>query len=71
MLGLDPNEKLKLDEQGSIFLNSKLKSSETIIETHTNGYVDSSCENDKNRRDVSTMFKDQDNEVDDISTSDE
>ena len=40
MLRLDPGEQLKLDEQDSIVLNSKLTSLKTIIELPTKSYVD-------------------------------
>ena len=63
-LGLDPNEKLNLDEQDSIILNSALTSPKTIIEIPTKAYVDSLSEKDRNRRDLSTVFNDQDNEFD-------
>ena len=43
-IGLDPDEKLKLDEQGSIVPNSTLTSTKTIIDLHTKSYVDSSYE---------------------------
>ena len=39
LLRLDPDEKLKLDEQDSIFLNSTLTSPKTIIEIPTKNYV--------------------------------
>ena len=41
MLRLDPDEKLKLDEQDSIILNSTLTLPKTIIELPTKSYVDS------------------------------
>ena len=40
LLRLDPNEKLKLDEQDSIILNSTLKLPKTKIELPTKNYVD-------------------------------
>ena len=40
LLSIDPNEKLKLDEQDSIILNSFLTSPKTIIEKPTKTYVD-------------------------------
>ena len=64
MLGLDLNEKLKLDEQDSITVNSTLTSPKTIIETPTKSYNDSLSENNKNRRDLSTVFNDQEIEFD-------
>ena len=63
LLGLDPDEKLNLDEQDSIILNSTLTSSKTIIELPTQSYVDTLQENRKNRQDLSSVFNDQDNEL--------
>ena len=51
LLRLDPDEKLKLDEQDSIVLNSSLTLPNTIIEIPTNFYVDSLHESSRNRRD--------------------
>ena len=59
---LDPGEKLNLDEQDSIFPNSTLTSPKTIIEMPTKSYVDSLHEINRNRRDLSSVFNDQDNE---------
>ena len=64
LLRLDPDEKLKLDEQDSIILNSTLTSSKTIIELPTKSYVDSLHESSRNRRDLSSVFNDEDNEFD-------
>ena len=64
MLGLDPEEKLKLDEQVSIILNSTLTSPKTIKKLPTKSYVDSLHEINRNRRDLSSVFNDQDNEFD-------
>ena len=64
MLRLDPDEKLKLDEQDSIILTSTLKSPMTGIEIPTKSYVDSLQENRQNRRDLSSVSNDQDNEFD-------
>ena len=66
LLGQDPNEKLKLDEQDSIILNSSLSSPKTIIEMPTKSYVDSLHESSGNTRDLSSVFNDQDNEFDNI-----
>ena len=41
MLRSDPIEKLKVDEQDTIVLNSTLTSPKTIIELPTKSYVDS------------------------------
>ena len=64
MLRLDPDEKLKLDEQDSIILNSTLTSPKTIIELPTKSYVDSLHESYRNRRDSSSVFNDRNNEFD-------
>ena len=63
-LRLDPDEKLRLDEQDSIILNSALTSPTTIMELPTKSYVDSSYEIIRNRRELSSVFNDQDNEFD-------
>ena len=64
LLRLVPNEKSKVDEQDSIVPNSALTSLKTIIELPTKIYVDSLRESSRNRRDLSTVFNDQDNEID-------
>ena len=64
LLRLDPDEKLNLDEQDSIFLNSTLTSPKTIIELPTKNYVDGLHESSRNRRDLSSVFNDQNNEFD-------
>ena len=57
---LDPDEKLKLDEQNSILLNSSLTSPRTIIELPTKSYVDSlHGENERSRRDLGFDFYDE------------
>ena len=63
-LRLDPDEKLNLDEQDSIVLNSTLTSPKTIIELPTKSYVDNLHEINRNRRDLSSVSNDQDNEFD-------
>ena len=65
MLRLDPDEKLNLDEQDSIVLNSTLTSPKTIIELPTKNYVDSLHENSRKRR----VFNDQDTEFDNNNLS--
>ena len=53
LLRLDPDEKLKLDEQDSIVLNSTLTSPKTIIQIPTKPYIDSLHEeNERSRRDL-------------------
>ena len=65
MLRLDPKEKLHLDGKlDFIFLNSSLTSPRTIIELPTKSYVDSLHEINRNKRDLSSVFNDQDNEFD-------
>ena len=63
-LGLDSDEKLKLDEHDSIIPISTLTSPKTITETPTKSYVYSSHEINRNRRDLSSVYNDQDNEFD-------
>ena len=62
--GLDPSEQLELDEQDSTNLNSCLTSSKTIKEILTKAYIVSVSENNRNRRVISTVFDNQDNEFD-------
>ena len=64
LLRLDPEETLDLKEQDSIILNSTLTSPKTIIELPTKNYVDSLHESSRNRRELSSVFNDQDNEFD-------
>ena len=64
LLRLGPDEKLKLDEQVSIFLISTLTSPKTIIGLPSKSYVASLHESSRNRRDLSSVFNDQDNEFD-------
>ena len=67
LLRIDPDEKLNLDEQDFIlFLNSTLTLPNTIIEIPTKSYVDSLHESSRNRRDLSSLFIDQDIEFDNI-----
>ena len=63
-LRLDPSEDLKIDEQLFENLNSALTTPTTIIEKSNETYFDSLSENDRKRRDISVLFKDQDNEFD-------
>ena len=65
---LDLDEILKLNEQDSIFLNSSLTSPATTTEIPTRGYVDGLHENSGNRRDLSSVFDNQNNEFDNIKT---
>ena len=62
LLRLDPDEKLKLDEQDSIILNSTLTSPKTVIEIPTKTYIDSlHDENERSRRDLGLDFYDESN----------
>ena len=61
-LRLEPDEKIKLDEQDSIILSSTLTSLKAIIELPTKSYVDSLHESNRSRRDISSVFNDQSNE---------
>ena len=65
LLRLDPDEKLKLDDRISIFLISTLTSPKMKIEIPTKSYVDSLHKNSGNRRDLSSVFNDEDNDLDD------
>ena len=64
LLRLDPTEKLELDKQNSIVLDFNLTSPKTIMELPNKSYVNSLHESSRNRRDLSSVFNDQDNEVD-------
>ena len=61
LLRLDPNEMLYLDGKlYSMFLNSSLTSSRTIIDLPTNSYIDSLHEeNERSRRDLGLDFYDE------------
>ena len=64
MLRLDPEEELKLNEHDSIIPNSTLTSPKTLKELPTKSYVDSLHESRRNRRDLSSVFDDQDRDFD-------
>ena len=64
LLRLDPDETLKLGEQDSIVLTSAIASPERIIELPNKSYYVSLHEINRNRRDLSSVFNDQDNEID-------
>ena len=66
LLRLDPHKKLKLDVQDSIIPNSTLTPPKTIEEMTTKSFVDSLHENSRSRRDLSTVFSDQDYAFDNI-----
>ena len=64
LLRLDPDEKLDLDNQDSIILNSALTSPKTIIEIPTKAYIDSLHEeNERSRRDLGIDFYDESNDL--------
>ena len=63
MLTLDPDEKIKQDQQNSKILNSTFPSPKIIIELPTKPYVDSLHESSRNRRGLSSIFTYQDNEL--------
>ena len=64
MLRLDPDEKLKRDQQDSIIVNSTLTSGKTIIGIPTKSNVDSLHENRRNRREFLSALNDQGNGFD-------
>ena len=67
LLRLYPDEELKLHDHGSLFLISTLTSPKTLVEVPTQTYVVSLPGNDRNRRDMLTVYRDQDTEVDNRS----
>ena len=66
LLRLDPDEKLKPNEKDSIVLNSTLTTPRSIIGISTKSYVDSLHEITRRRRDLSSVYNDQDIEIDNI-----
>ena len=64
---LGAKEKVKFDEKDSMIFKPSLTSPETILEVPTKTYAVSLSENDKNRQDISTVFKDQDYELANIN----
>ena len=64
LLRLDPKGKIHYGKLDSIFLNSSITSPRTIIVLPTKSYVDSLHEINRNKRDLSSVFNDQDNEFD-------
>ena len=64
LLRLHRDKKLNLDEQVSILLNSNLTLPNTLIKLPSKSYVDSLHESSRNRRHLSSVFNDQDNEFD-------
>ena len=64
LLRLDPKGKIHYGKLDSIFVNSSITSPRTIIELPTQSYVDSLHEINRDRRDLSSVFNDQDREFD-------
>ena len=64
MLKLDLNEEISLDKHGSINFKTPSTSPLTIREIPTRAYVDSSSVNDRNNKDMSVVFNDQDKDFD-------
>ena len=61
---LDPDEELKVDEQGSIVLNSTLPSPNAIIEIPTTAFMDGlHQENERSRRDLGIDFYDESSDL--------
>ena len=69
LLRLDPKGKIHYGKLDSIFVNSSITSPRTIIELPTKSYVDSLHEINRDRRDLSSVFNDQDTEFDNIKLS--
>ena len=64
LLRLDPNEKLELNKQDSIILNSTLTDPMTIIEIPTKAYINSLHEeNERSRRDLGIDFYDESSDL--------
>ena len=66
LLRLDPDEKFELDEQDTMYFNSTSTSPQTITEIPTRACVDSLHDNNRKKRDLSSVYNDQDNEFDKI-----
>ena len=64
LLRLDPKGKIHYGKLDSILVNSSITSPRTIIELPTKSYVDSLHEINRDRRNSSSVFNDQDNEFD-------
>ena len=70
LMRLDPDEWLKLEEQDSIILNSSLTSPKAIMELPSKSYVDSLHEINRSRPDLSSVFNDQEKEIDNNKLTD-
>ena len=64
LLRLDHKSDIHFGKLDSIFVNSPITSPRTIIELPIRSYVDSLHEINRDRRDLSSVFNDQDNEFD-------
>ena len=64
LLRLDPKGKIHYGKLDSIFVNSSITSTRIVIELPTKSYVDSLHEINRDRRDLSSVFNDQDSEFD-------
>ena len=64
LLRVDPKSDIHFGKIDSVFVNSSITSPRTIIELPTRSYVDSLHEINRDRRDLSSVFNDQDNEFD-------
>ena len=64
LLRLDPKSDIHFGKLDSIFVNSSITSPRTLIELPTKSYIDSLHEINRDRRDLSSVFNDQDNEFD-------
>ena len=64
LLRVDPKSDIHFGKLDSIFVNSSITSPRTVIELPTKSYVDSLHEINRDRRDLSSVFNDQDNEFD-------
>ena len=64
MFRIDPNEKIELDGQNSIILNSTSTAPKRIIEIPTKPFVDSSHESSRSTREIASVLNDQNFEFD-------
>ena len=64
LLRLDPKGKIHHGKLDAIFVNSSITSPRIVMELPTKSYVDSLHEINRDRRDLSSVFNDQDSEFD-------
>ena len=64
LLRLDPKGKINHGKLDSLFVNSSITSPRIVIELPTKSYVDSLHEINRDRRDLSSVFNDQDSKFD-------